>query len=325
MKRHDDGMFKPRLLTGSILLILLLAGCAQSPESCPSFSPVDLTEAEVFARDDNLPFRLPLDSRVYAAPFSTGFAAYGKINRGGLPSNEYHAAEDSLQPAGAPVYAMADGNISFSGPMGGYGWLIIIDHPQANLYSLYGHLSPSRWRIESGTVEKGELIAYLGDADENGGSSEHPLRTHLHFGVRAGQRADYPGMGEWRWQAGWIKLCPQDIGWLQPSLIITSQDIPVGGFPEPAGGFVAKWGLELLFTGIYLFGGICMLIYAIKKNKPFVLILSGVILIAAGWIFYSKGMRASYVLLIVGILLLVFGIYRKLMTSVFAKNRTGSK
>ena len=88
---------------------------------------------------------------------------------------------------------------------------------------------------------------------------------------------------------------------------------------------MAKWGLELLFTGIYLFGGICMLIYAIKKNKPFVLILSGVILIAAGWIFYSKGMRASYVLLIVGILVLVFGIYRKLMTSVFAKNRTGSK
>jgi len=54
-------------------------------------------------------------------------------------------------------------------------------------------------------------------------------------------------MGEWRWQAGWTKLCPQDLGWLQPSVIITSQDIPVGGFPEPAAGFVAKWGIELLF------------------------------------------------------------------------------
>jgi len=194
----------------------------------------------MFARDDNLPFQFPLDSRVYAAPFSTGFAAYGKINRGGSPSYEYHAAEDSLQPAGAPVYAMADGNISFSGPMGGYGWLIIIDHPQANLYSLYGHLSPSRWRKESGTVEKGELIAYLGDSDENGGSAERPLRPHLHFGVRAGQRADYPGMGQWRWQAGWIKLCPQHLGWLQPSIIITDQDVPVGGFPDQAAGFVAK-------------------------------------------------------------------------------------
>ncbi len=29
------------------------------------------------------------------------------------------------------VYAMADGRVSFSGTAGGYGWLIIIDHPQA--------------------------------------------------------------------------------------------------------------------------------------------------------------------------------------------------
>ena len=104
--------------------------------------------------------------------------------------------------------------------------LIIIDHPQANLYSLCGHLSPSRWYIESGVlVEKGQLIAYLGDSDENGGSSEQPLTPHLHFGIRAGQRADYSSMGEWRWQAGWLNYCPQDLGWLQPSLITVNQEL----------------------------------------------------------------------------------------------------
>ena len=313
-----------RLLAAFFLFSLLLVACAQSTGSCPLYPRGDISEAAKFAEDDHLPFRYPLDDlHSYEAAVSANFCTHGGEKFG--PPGEYHAAEDFFRPAGTPVYAMADGKVSFSGPMGGYGWLIIIDHPQANLYSLYGHLSPSRWRIESGTVEKGELIGYLGDADENGGSAEHPLRPHLHFGVRAGQRADYPGMGEWRWQAGWIKLCPVDIGWLQPSVIITSQDIPVGGFPEPEAGFVVIWGLELLFTGIYLFGGVCMLVFAIRKNKPFVLVLSGVTLIAAGWIFYSKGMRASYVLLTVGILLLVFGIYRKLMTSVFAKNRTGSK
>ena len=115
---------------------------------------------------------------------------------------EYHAAEDYLRPAGTPVYAIADGDLSFSGPMGGYGWLIIIDHPQFNLYSLYGHLSPSRWAHETGPVAKGELIGYLGDDDENGGSAENPLRPHLHLGLRAGQRQDYPGNGQWRWMAG---------------------------------------------------------------------------------------------------------------------------
>ncbi len=52
---------------------------------------------------------------------------------------------------------------------------------------------------------------------------------------------------------------------------------------------MAKWGLELLVTGMYLFGGVCMLVFAIRKNKPFVLVLSGVILVTAGWIFFSKG------------------------------------
>jgi murein DD-endopeptidase MepM/ murein hydrolase activator NlpD len=67
------------------------------------------------------------------------------------------------RPAGTLVYTMATGSVSFSGPMGSYGWLIIIDHPQANLYTLYGHLSPSGWRIESGTtVEKGELMRRAG-------------------------------------------------------------------------------------------------------------------------------------------------------------------
>jgi len=307
MKRQG-GIFNPRLLTSSILLILLLAGCAQAPESCPPHLPGDLSGAIAFAKDDRLPFRFPLDEfSSNAAPSYTHFC---ESSVGSESARAYHAAEDFFRPAGIPVYAMADGNISFSGPMGGYGWLIIIDHPQANLYSLYGHLSPSRWRIESGTVDKGELIAYLGDSNENGGSAKRPLEPHLHFGVRAGQRSGYPGMGEWRWQAGWMKPCPQDLGWLQPSAIIISQDIPVGGFPEPEAGFVVIWGVELLFVGIYLFGGVCMLVFAIRKNKPFVLVLSGVALLAAGWIFYNKGTKMSYVLFAMAVLFSVIGIYK---------------
>ena len=307
MKRQN-GKFNPHLLTSSIILILLLAGCAQAPKSCPALPPRELSEAAAFAEDNRLTFRFPLDDAgTDATPFFTDFC---ESSDGPEAARKYHAAEDFFRPAGTPVYAMADGMVSFSGPMGGYGWLIIIDHPQANLYSLYGHLSPSRWRKESGTVEKGELIAYLGDSHENGGRPGHPLEPHLHLGVRAGQRADYPGMGEWRWQAGWISPCPRDLGWLQPSAIITSQEITAGGFPEPAAGFVAIWGVELLFIGIYLFGGVCMLILAIRKNKPFVLVITGGLLIVAGWIFYSKGTKMSYTLFAMAILFSAIGIYR---------------
>jgi hypothetical protein len=317
MRRQADA-FHPQALIGAACLILLLAGCGQAPDACPAPVPVDLSNAEAYALDDDLPFRFPLDDhRVYlsAEPFSCPFAASGWVKRGPFVRHERHAAEDTLGPAGTPVYAIADGRVSFSGPMGGYGWLVIVDHPQANLYSLYGHLSPSRWHIDPGPVEKGELIGHLGDPDENGGSPENPLRTHLHFGVRVGQRADYPGNGPWRWQAGWIRPCPQDVGWLQPSLVITGQEIASGGFPGPAGGFLARWWIELLFGGVYLCGALGTLVYATKKDRPVSLVLSGGILLIAGWIFHSDGWRMSYLLCAAGMPLAVLGVYRVIRRS----------
>jgi murein DD-endopeptidase MepM/ murein hydrolase activator NlpD len=310
MERDDSR--HPLLLVGVTVLALLLASCAQAPDACPRPVPVDLSDAEAYALNEDLPFRFPLDdldAYLSAEPFSCPFAAAGFAKRGPFVRRENHAAEDTLKPAGTPVYAMADGTVSFSGPMGGYGWLVIVDHPQANLYSLYGHLSPSRWRIDPGPVEKGELLGYLGDSDENGGSAENPLRTHLHFGVRLGQRADYSGEGAWRWQAGWIRRCPQDAGWLQPSLVITNQEIPAGGFPGPAGGFLARWWIELLLGAMYLVGGLFSLVFGIKRDKPLTLVLSGGISLAAGWFFYNDGWRMSYVLLGMGILIAALGLY----------------
>lgn len=302
-------MFYLRVMISSILLIMVLAGCAQSPESCPPQLFADLSGVDSLAGNDQLPFRFPLDN--VSSDTSPSYTEFCSRSIWTVSKHKYHAAEDFLRPAGTPVYAMADGSISFSGPMGGYGWLIIIDHPQANLYSLYGHLSPSRWRKKSGLVKKGELIAYLGDSHENGGSAENPLVPHLHLGVRAGQRADYSSMGEWRWQAGWIKPCPPDLGWLRPSAIITSQAIPAGGFPNPAAGFLEMWWNELAAAGILIWGGVCMLVIAIKKDKPLLLVISGAILFAAGVLFATKKrVVVSYTVFVMAILFSAVGIYK---------------
>jgi len=311
-------MLNPRLLAGLCLAVLLLTGCStQYPQSCPSSTPIGLIDAEEIANDDSLPFRFPLDESTI--DYALYFGWFGVSNE--CPPNmpdcykhpflQFHAAEDYKRPAGTPVYAMADGRITFSGTAGGYGWLIIIDHPQSNLYSLYGHLSPSRWKLPSGTdVKKGDLIAYLGDPDENGGSAKIPLEPHLHFGIRVGQRVDYPGRGEWRWMAGWIRLCPQDLGWLQPSLVITSQEIPAGGYSQPQVGFLIRWGQELLIISIYMIGGAGMITFAIRKKKRFFLIFPGVIVTAAGIVFLNKGLVSTYAVLVIGILMLAFGIFR---------------
>ena len=187
------------VFSGFILLFLLNSGCSESEANCNEQPYGDLSKVLAYDGDDQLPFQFPLDElgldmRI-GDPTPARFCRGSWEKEGEEHKRRYHAAEDYHLPAGSPVYAIADGEISFSGPMGGYGWLIIIDHPQFNIYSLYGHLSPSRWYLKSGTVEKGDLIAYLGDPDENGGSAKNPLVTHLHFGIRAGQRRDYPGFG----------------------------------------------------------------------------------------------------------------------------------
>ena len=138
------------------ILVLLLSACSvQYPETCPSSTPVGLMNASNIASNDSLPFRFPLDELTIDV-HDLFFGWFGVSNECPpnkadcyeYPVRQYHAAEDYKRPAGTPIYALADGRISFSGTEGGYGWLIIIDHPQANLYSLYGHLSPSRWKLE---------------------------------------------------------------------------------------------------------------------------------------------------------------------------------
>ena len=309
-------MFSQRWAIGIAIMILPLAACnTQYPGACPSSTPIGLLDAAEIARDESLPFRFPLDEATIDGTLFFGWFGVSNecppndIDCLNYPARAFHAAEDYKRPAGTPVYAMSDGRVSFSGRAGGYGWLILIDHPQANLYSLYGHLSPSRWKLDSGLqVKRGDLIAYLGDPDENGGSAESPLEPHLHFGIRAGQTADYPGRGEWRFMAGWIRLCPQDLGWLQPSVVITSQQIPAGGYPQPKVGFLVRWGFELLITSIYTIGGAGMLISAIRRKLRFFLLFPGVIVTAAGIVFHNNRMISTYTLLGIGILVMASGI-----------------
>lgn len=295
------------LLASIVVFLLCLAGCSQNVGPCPPQPYIDLSDADNFARDDTFPFRFPLDdvNSYWDTPATFCTPRRDKLDEPYI----YHAAEDYFQPAGTPVYAMADGKVSFSGTMGGYGWLIIIDHPQANLYSLYGHLSPSRWHIKTGPVAKGELIAYLGDPHENGGSREHPLEPHLHLGIRAGQRSDYPGNGEWRWMAGWIRPCPADAGWYRPSEVIAGQNIPPGGFRFPEVDFLTLWGGETLFGLLYLVSGGGMFIFAARKKKLFLLILGSMVFAIAGWIFFKDGWKIGPLLLVLAAFLLFSGIY----------------
>lgn len=205
-----------RLLTMMVACFVAAGSCRQitSPEDCPP-ETYSVSAAPV---PENALFTYPLDE------WQPG-GIYRAHHTSGVFENKFHAAEDCAAEPGTPVYAVADGVISFSDSMAGYGWLIIVDHPEHDVYSLYGHLSTRRWKKESGVVEKGELIAHIGDSDENGSSSKYgQVYPHLHFGIRRGSKADYSGSGDRRWQAGWTRACPDSIGWLSPSRFIDTSN-----------------------------------------------------------------------------------------------------
>ena len=155
-------------------------------------------------------FRYPLDNYFPEIPVTGTDPPKGE---------RHHTAEDSFVLPGTPVYAIGDGIIHYSGYARGYGGLIIIDHPSQNVYSLYSHLSLSRWIKESGEVKKGELIAYIGKAEEC-----HTMVSHIHFGLRMGQKADYPRWGDARWSAGYTYSRPTQHGWFELSKIIGQTD-----------------------------------------------------------------------------------------------------
>ncbi|MFW6323962.1 MAG: M23 family metallopeptidase [Desulfovibrionales bacterium] len=87
---------------------------------------------------------------------------------------EFHKGFDISGPTGTPIYAPANGQVSFAGKDGGYGLSILINHGNG-ITTRYGHLD--RTAVKRGQqVSRGELIAFMG----NSGRSTGP---HLHYEV----------------------------------------------------------------------------------------------------------------------------------------------
>ncbi len=84
---------------------------------------------------------------------------------------------------GTPIYATADGVVTFAGWSNGYGRLIKIQHA-FGIETRYGHLSQIR-------VDVGQKIS-RGDRIGDMGNSGRSTGTHLHYEVRLGGTAVNP-------------------------------------------------------------------------------------------------------------------------------------
>ncbi len=90
-------------------------------------------------------------------------------------TQEFHTGIDIAADWGTPIQAAADGTVIFTGWMGGYGMLVILDHG-SGLSTTYSHLSS--YAVRAGErVQRGHVIARIGST----GWSTGP---HLFFEVR---------------------------------------------------------------------------------------------------------------------------------------------
>lgn len=94
-----------------------------------------------------------------------------------------HSGIDFKGPIGAPIYAAADGVVSFVGRKSGYGNVVEISHGNG-LLTRYAHMSRFATRVGQ-RVAAGDRIGGIG----NTGRSTGP---HLHFEVRINDRAVNP-------------------------------------------------------------------------------------------------------------------------------------
>jgi murein DD-endopeptidase MepM/ murein hydrolase activator NlpD len=87
----------------------------------------------------------------------------------------FHSGVDISSFVGSPVIAPADGVVTFSDFMGGYGRAVIVDHGHG-ISTRYGHLS-SFAVIAGQHIQRGDTIGYVGLSGRSTG-------PHLHYEVR---------------------------------------------------------------------------------------------------------------------------------------------
>ena len=112
----------------------------------------------------------------YIKPISGGSisSGFGRRNSPGGIGSRNHQGVDFAIPSGSTVMASSGGKVSSAGWSGGYGYCVLITHPDGS-QTRYAHLS--KVLVSAGqTVSQGQKIALSG----NTGISTGP---HLHFEI----------------------------------------------------------------------------------------------------------------------------------------------
>jgi murein DD-endopeptidase MepM/ murein hydrolase activator NlpD len=123
------------------------------------------------------PFAIPIKS---SFRFTSGFG-YRRDPKGA--GTRMHAGTDFAGAYGTPIYATADGVVTYAGWDSGYGRLVKIQH-DFGIETRYAHQSNIRVKVGQ-RVSRGDRIGDMGNSGRSTG-------THLHYEVRIGGKPVNP-------------------------------------------------------------------------------------------------------------------------------------
>jgi len=146
---------------------------------CQKSQPRQLWEGTFLRMKNAAPMALFGDKRTYQY-------------QGKALGQSVHMGVDLASTANAPVEAANHGIVAYTGYLGIYGNIVIVDHG-LGLFTLYGHLNSIN--VQNGQeVKKGYVMGHTGTSGLAGGD-------HLHFGMLVGGQFVNPQ--EW-WDPHWI-------------------------------------------------------------------------------------------------------------------------
>ncbi|MBT8310301.1 MAG: aminotransferase class III-fold pyridoxal phosphate-dependent enzyme, partial [Flavobacteriaceae bacterium] len=176
------------------------------------FNDLELFQFKINKLQKEVPDKILAGGYLEPRPLYTS-SSYDKIGNYGRESRSIHLGLDFWLPEKTPVHALFKGEVIAAVNDKGdkeYGGLVILKHKVKNLefFTLYGHLSVvSTLKLKIGDIiNKGEIIAELGDQTENGNWA-----PHLHFQVMLSMldyKIDFPGVIYSNQIDVWKSLCP---------------------------------------------------------------------------------------------------------------------
>ena len=177
------------------------------------YNDLELTSFKINRQQAEMPKALLAGGYLEVRPFYST-KAYQKEGNSGPEHRTTHLGVDFWVKENTPIHAPFDGDV-FSiynnGNNKDYGPTLILNHQTDSgipFYSLYGHLSESSLHLvtQGQKIKKGDLIAYVGNANENGDWS-----PHLHFQLMLDMldnTRDFPGVAFPKNVSVWSSMCP---------------------------------------------------------------------------------------------------------------------